>query len=173
MPDKRELIVSLRDILARWEALLISISEEEIVARRFSKGWSIKDMIVHLMAWQKISVARLEAALFEKDPLLPAWLDGNDPFYAEAHTDVFNAQIYELHHRDPWQIVCQAWKEGFQRFLDLAEVLDERNLQDPERYPWLDGYALSAVLNGSYEHHQEHYGDIEARLNRSEEPSIG
>jgi hypothetical protein len=40
---------------------------------------------------------------------------------------------------------------------------------DTKRYPWLGGYALSAVLEGSLEHHREHLDQALARP-RSDQP---
>jgi hypothetical protein len=77
----------------------------------------------------------------------PDWFAGLDPD-VEEQTDVFNARIYDAHHRQPWSRVYHDWREGFRRFLELAAAIPEEEL--------LAGYALSDVLKGSYEHHEEH-----------------
>jgi hypothetical protein len=74
----------------------------------------------------------------------------------EELTDPHNARIYAIYHDRPWASVYHAWREGFQRFLALAEAIPEEDLLATGRYPWLEGYALIAVLEGSYEHHEEH-----------------
>ncbi len=108
------------------------------------------------MAWQQISIARLEAALDNREPKLPSWLGGADPFYAEEHTDEFNAQILERYHMESWSSVYRAWQEGFLHFLELAKAIPEAKFFDANRYPWLHGYAVSEVVSGSCEHHEEH-----------------
>jgi hypothetical protein len=40
--------------------------------------------------------------------------------------------------------------------LELAESIPEKDLLEIGKYPWLREYPLSAVLLGSYEHHEEH-----------------
>jgi len=65
--------------------------------------------------------------------------------------------------------VHRDWTEGFLRFLELGEAMPEKALLDAGRYTWLEGYALFAVLEGSYEHHREHAEYLEpviARLRR-------
>jgi hypothetical protein len=84
----------------------------------------------------------------------------SDPFFAEDRADDFNARIYELTHDQPWSIVHRAWKDEYQRFLDFAEAIPEKEIFDAQRYAWLNGYALSAVVEGSCEHHQEHFEDL-------------
>lgn len=164
MDDKQTLLANLRSVFDRWEALLGSQSEEGITTPPPSAEWSIQDVIAHLMAWQQISIARLEAALFDVEPNFPVWLAGADPYYAEEHTGEFNARIYAIYHGQSWASVHQAWRQGFLRFLEIAEAIPETEFHDPHRYPWLKGSALSVVLQGSYEHHQEHLEALSERL---------
>ncbi len=161
---KQELLSRARAIFDRWEKLLAAKSEEEITARGLAGSWSIKDLIAHLTAWQQISIARLEAAVLDRVPTFPGWLAGSDPFFAEDHADEFNARIYDLTHDQPWPAVHRAWEDSYRRFLDLAEAIPEGPMLDAGRYAWLKGCALSAVLEGSCEHHQEHLDDVSRRL---------
>lgn len=153
---KHELLADLREVFRRWEKLLASKSQDEITARRAPEDWSISDVVAHLTAWQQVSIARLEAALLETEPEFPTWLGGVDPFLAESNVDDFNSRICAIARDQPWSSVWRGWAAGFIRFLELAEAIPENIMLDTERYPWLRGYALSAVLQGSCEHHQEH-----------------
>jgi hypothetical protein len=112
------------------------------------------------MAWQQISISRLDAALKDEEPGLPAWLDDEDPFYAEEHSSEFNAHILELYKDESWSNVYQTWREGFLHFLALAEEPPEEKMHDRDRYKWHKGYALSEVICGSSEHHEEHLEEI-------------
>lgn len=150
------MLASLRAVFDSWEELLSKTTEEELTVKRLPPDWSLKDVIAHLMAWQQISVARLYAALQDSEPEFPAWLGAADPFFAEEHADEFNAGIYEIYHSQSWPSVHRAWRKGFVRFLDLAESIPEEKMLDARLYPWLNGYALSVVLQGSCEHHEEH-----------------
>jgi len=53
--------------------------------------------------------------------------------------------------------VQRNWREGFLHFVELGEAVPEQELFDAQKYAWLEGYALSDVLQGSLEHHQEHH----------------
>ena len=86
--------------------------------------------------------------------MFPNWLAGLDP-ESEEDTDQFNARIYETYHQQPWSRVYQSWRDGFLRFLKLGEEIPENDLSDTKKYPWLKGYSLFAVLQGSYEHHHD------------------
>ena len=156
MSSKKELLRNLRDILDAWEAMLQSNRAHEIAAHRQPAEWSIRQVIAHLRAWQQISIARIQAARLNTEPVLPEWLSGADPFYAEDHVDEFNKAIQETYVGRSWESIHQEWRDGYLRFLDLAAAIPEPVIFDPKRFPWLRGYPLSAVLEGSWDHHKEH-----------------
>ena len=155
MNMKQHILAALIEEFERWEELLSGISEEQITAPLRPSNWSIKDVMVHLWAWQQRSIARLEAALLNREPVFPEWPEESDPD-AEGDTDRINAWIYQSHREQPWAQVYQNWREGFLRFLELPEGIPERELLDADRYPWLKGYSLALILLASYDHHQEH-----------------
>jgi hypothetical protein len=153
--DKAQIITTLREVFNRWEALSTGINEEQITASNLIANRSIKGIVAHLRAWQQVSIARLEAALLDREPEFPKWLAGLDP-ESEDNRDKYNDWIYQAYREQPWSSVQRVWKEGFLRFLELAEAIPEKDLFDIGRYSWLKEYSLSAVLLGSYEHHEEH-----------------
>jgi len=163
MTDKKQFITMLKEEFDRWEELLAGLSEEQITAPQLAGDWSIKDVLGHLRAWQQVSIARLEAAGLGKEPVFPDWVQGADPDSDEA--DEFNARIHETYRDQPWSNVHQVWRDGFLKFLKLGEEIPEHDLLDTGKYPWLKGYALSAVLEGSYEHHHiDHLEPLLVRL---------
>jgi len=154
MNDKTQIITMLREEFNRWEELLASMSEEQITVPHLPSNLSIKDVIAHLWAWQQLSIARLEAALLNREPEFLKWPAELDP-ESEDDLDQINAWIHKTCREQPWSNVHRDWREGFLRFLELAEAISENDLLDAGRYPWLEGQPLSLVLLGSYEHHHE------------------
>jgi hypothetical protein len=152
MSDKQQHLTQLTTVFNRWEALLSRLSEEELTAPQLPEQLSIKDVIGHLRAWQQVSIARMAAAQRNQEPVMPGWLAGLDP-ESEEDREQFNATIYATYQHQPWSQVHGVWRDGFLRFLKLAEELPEADLVDTKKYPWLNGYALVDVLQGSYEHH--------------------
>jgi len=156
MNDKQQFLTTLRQEFNRWEELLASMSEEQIAAPHLPSNLSIKDVIAHLRAWQQRSIARLEAALLNREPEFPGWPAGLDP-ESEDNLDHINAWIYETYREQPWPSVHQDWRAGFLRFLELGEAIPEKDLLDAGRYPWMEGQPLSLILSSSYEHHHEEH----------------
>ena len=156
---KNHILAALREEFAHWEAVLASMSEEQIAAPLKPSDLSIKDEIAHLWAWQQRSIARMEAALHNREPELPQWLPMVDPA-DEGNTDQVNAWIYATHRERPWLEVYQDWRSGFLRLVALGEEMPEPALLDSSRFAWLEGHALAFVLIATYDHHQEHLENV-------------
>jgi hypothetical protein len=165
MDSKRQMLELLKEELTHWERMLAGLRDEQITDREVTEGRSVKDIIAHLMAWQQVSIARLEAARREVEPELPEWLGGSDP-EDEDNIDLYNDRIYETYRDQPWSEVFQSWRRGFLRFLEAGEAVPEEDLVNDEKYPWLKGYPPLAVLEGSSEHHKEHRESIESWLGK-------
>ena len=155
MNMKEHILAALREQFNTWAELLGSMSEEQIIAPHFDYDWSIKDAIAHLWGWQQISIARMEAAVHDREPEFPEWVMELHRVW-EENADQTNARIYEINHEKPWSEIYQNWKNGFLRFLELGSKISEKDLLDGDRYSWLKGYSLAFILVASYDHHQEH-----------------
>jgi hypothetical protein len=161
---KVELLALLRDEFGRWEKLLSSLSPDQLAARDLPGGLSVKDVMAHLWAWQGLSVARLEAAIDNRDPDYDLGPEGLDPDN-EQNLERINAWIHQTNLDRPWMEVYGNWRRQYLWFLELAEKLPEQALMQPARYTWLRDTPLSAVLRGSYlHHHEEHYEPLTAIL---------
>ena len=167
MNMQEHILMALREQFNQWEALLASLNDEQITAPLLPSDWSIKDVIAHLMAWQKRSVARVEAALFNREPEFPERIPGIDPD-TENNVDRANAWIYAAYRDQDWANVQQGWSKGFLRFLEKGEWIPERDLLDSDKYPWMEGYPLANVFLSSYDHHQEHLEKLLAWMRERE-----
>jgi hypothetical protein len=155
MNDKQDVLKRARAEFEHWEQLLARLSESQIVAKELAGGWSIKDVIAHLKAWQELSMMRLEAGQYGKEPVRPNWPEHLD-LVTESNVDETNAWIYATHHDLPWSSVFSVWRYGYLRFLALGEAIPENMLLKKKRYDWIEGYSLADSLINSAEHHREH-----------------
>ena len=162
---KNHILAAMKEQLQDWEELLASLSEQEVTAPSFDLDWSIKDVVAHLWAWQQISAARMEAGLHDREPEYPKWIVNSIENWDEDAGRV-NALTFERYHQKPWTEIQQIWRDGYLRLLELGEAISERNLLDGDRFAWLRGYSLAAVLISSYEHHQEHLEKLTKWMNR-------
>ncbi|MCB9456096.1 MAG: ClbS/DfsB family four-helix bundle protein [Anaerolineaceae bacterium] len=155
MTDKTQILAELRDEFNRWETILAGLAEAQITAPTLPSNWSVKDVMAHLWAWQGRTIARLEAALYDREPEFPRWPEALDP-EIEAEPDQLNTWLYESNREKSWPQMYGEWKSRFLRVLELAEAIPENDLNDSTRYAWLEGHSLAFIVQASGEHHAEH-----------------
>jgi len=160
MQARHQILTMLREEFRQWDELLVNIGEEQVStlhAPQKPYNSSLKDVVAHLAAWQQVSLARAEAANADRCPEFPAWLAGRDPDVdGFAELDQLNDSIYEAAARKSWTSIYLEWRHVFLRFLEMAEKLPEKDLEDAGRFPWLKGHPLSLVFLNCCKHHREH-----------------
>ncbi len=159
MMNRKDIILhDLNAEFTRWQDLLHQYSESDLITPLPGESLSIKDKVAHLHAWQQLSIARLEAALQKHAPVKPIWLQSGDPDTGDV--DPENERIYQMFRDLAWQDVFHMWRSGFERFIELFETVPEEDLFTEGKFSWLPGYALADVMDGSLEHHREHFVDL-------------
>ena len=166
MTMKAHILAALEEQIGRWQELLAGLSDEQIHTPQASSPWTLKDVLVHLWAWQQRSIARMEAARSGREPEFPRWNPEADPEAEDV--DETNAWIYETYRTRPWPAVHQQWETGYRQLLKVSEGVSEKDLLDGSRYPWMEGYSLAQVLLATYDHHQEHLDETLAWLEAHE-----
>ncbi len=156
MPDKQHLLATLRAEYDRWQALLAGLDEDAArhpcAARR-----AIDQGPDRPPARLAADLDRTSRSRCRRSGTSHACLARRPRTGRTENLERINAWIH-VHYRDQvWADVYAAWRWGFQRFLTLAAAIPEADLFDANRYTWLGGYAPADVLQGSYEHHDEHY----------------
>ncbi len=159
MSDKDDILDKLTDTFKRWRELIAGLSEQQILQPLTPSSWTIKDTVAHLWAWEQASLARAEAALEDREPWYPGWWEacGPDP---EEDVNRTNAFIYEANREKPWPQVYTDWEEQFRHYLEISQLIPEKDLVEVGRFPWMGKYPLIASPVGAWDHHQEHYDTI-------------
>ena len=160
--SKKQLLAEMQSEQAAWLALLDEIGEENMTQPEAASGWSIKDIVAHLTGWRRRTVLRFRAALdptVDMTPDYPAELDEDD------EVDEINAWIYQANRDRPLADVLNDSREVFQQLVAEVSALSDEQLNDPQRFPWLEGERLTgAFIFGHF--HEEHEPDMRAWLSR-------
>ena len=160
--SKKQLLAEMQSEQAAWLALLDETGEENMTQPEVAGGWSIKDIVAHITGWRRRTVLRFRAALdptVDMTPDYPAELDEDD------EVDQINAWIDKANRDRPLADVLNDSREVFQQLVKACDALSDEQLNDPQRFPWLDGERLTgAFLFGHF--HEEHESDMRAWLAR-------
>ena len=156
---RAELLKQLNSEQDAFEGLLEEIGADRMEEPGVAGAWSIKDIVAHLTAWRRRTVGRLEAAAngeSEPTPPWPADLREDDEINAWFHERDRNKSVRE---------VLSESRDVFKRLAAAIEKLPEDALDDPGRFPWMEGTPFTGAAFFSH-FHDEHEADMRAWVSR-------
>lgn len=159
--NKAELLRRIHAERAALEAVVNPLSDGQMTASG-SEGWSVKDHLAHIVAWEQILVhahlgarsfaeaARMDAATAQATATMTAETGINDWFY-ERDKDRLLANVLQNFHRSHREVLAALDK------LEYADLIQLRDPSDPNTDP-----RLAYVVGDTYEHYKEHRQIIQA-----------
>lgn len=137
LTDKVVILTRDRHAWGSWWSHVADVNPAALRA----DGWSLKDVVFHIAAWQQYSTKRL-AALGRGE------LDPGPP-----ETDVFNERAREAAQRRSWPEVRTDAEQVHDAFLAMIESLPQEALTRDEGLA-----AFVSTVNG-VDHYKEHLPD--------------
>lgn len=111
-------------------------------------GWSVKDILGHLVEWQEMNLKWYSAGQRGEKPAMPA------PGYTLRELPRLNHAIYRKHHRRSLSAVLEDYHSYHARILELIESLSDTDLVTLGRYSWTGpSWTLSDYLRASTSAH--------------------
>jgi hypothetical protein len=162
---KAELLERMEQGRTVLEQAISRLSEAQLTTSHPDTGWTIKDHLAHLGAWE-VGIA----ALLRRQPRWAAM--GLDEVTVEAHEmDDLNAILYQRHKDRPLSEVLAYFHETHRQMrAALAQLTDEDLFKTYSYYqpdePGEDSGRpiLDWVMGNTYEHYAEHLEWIEGLL---------
>ena len=135
-----------RDKLARF---LAPITPEQMTQSGAIDGWSVKDVLAHLAAWEGLLLVWYNAGRRGENPPLPA--EG----YGWEQMDDLNQRIYEKYRHWTLDEVLDYYRKSYRETLEAVQAMAEDELFTPGRYAWTKNNALvDYVVPCTSEHYQ-------------------
>lgn len=168
MPEKW--ITTKADLLPQieeqWNALhaLFSIlTDYQLTQIKNPDGWSIKDHVAHMTAWENSVIALLMGRPRHEGLGIP------EEIYDTDDLDTINKAIFELHKDEPTHVVFPRFHQTHDKLLSIIDKLTDEDLNKGYGHflPTDTGGHLPTinVIYGNTVHHfKEHLGWIEAML---------
>jgi hypothetical protein len=152
--DKSDLLRVIRLERNKLEELLDGLSAEKLGHPGVEVDWSIKDILAHIAAWERVAVDIVSAT--QSGITLPTYVSK-----VFENVDVFNAKVYEKH--KAWSIskIQEEFSAAHQEFIKLIASLGEdfvfRNLPFEGAEKFTIQYMISA---NTHWHYREHVDSI-------------
>ena len=107
-------------------------------------GWSVKDILAHLVEWQQMNLDWYAAGLRGEKPAMPA------PGFTLRELPRLNQMIFRKHHRRSLEAVIRDYRSYHNRIVELIRALPESDLVTLNRFSWTGpSWTLSDYLRAS------------------------
>lgn len=152
---KDEIFDALEDERENFLDAIDGLSDEELQLPGVVGEWSVKDIMIHLSAWEAEMVKLLWQAKQGQPPSNPDW--------TEELVDQLNQEWFEAYHARQLDRVMADFIAVRKQTSRRVEVFTDKDLNDPQRFSWLKGRPLWVwVAQDSFEHEAEHTAQIRA-----------
>ena len=142
---KKDLLSEIQRERRALDDTLALLSAREMTQAGVTRGgWSVKDVLAHLVEWQQMNLDWYAAGLRGEKPAMPA------PGYTLRELPRLNEMIYRKHRRRSLQAVMRDYRSYHQRVVELIEALKDPDLVTLGQFSWTGpSWTLSDYLRAS------------------------
>lgn len=155
-PGKDALLENIGRHRAELEEVIRSLSNDQLVAAP-AGGWSIRDHLAHITAWEQSAIA-----LLNRRPRHEG-LGVSQATYQGHDVDAVNNEIYSKHSQRPVEDVLAEFRQSFQELLAVLQRMSDEDLRKPYSHYLPDepgeetgAPVLEWVAGNTYHHYVEH-----------------
>lgn len=153
---KSELLTSLTNSRQRLVDLINDASDLELIEPDTIAGWSVKDVLAHLAAWEAELVTALAREVSQNRK--PKLVDIDD-----AETEKLNQKWFGENKDRPLDRVREDFAGARKQLLRQINNIPDKDLTDPKKYKWLNGKTLADyILDYANSHDDEHFTSLTA-----------
>ncbi len=128
---KRELLREIERERAELDEALARLTPRQMTRPGVTRGgWSVKDVLAHLVGWQQMNLGWYEAGLRGEKPAMPA------PGFTWRDIRRLNETIYRKHRRRPLRDVLRDYEDYHERMIALVAGLSDADLVTLGRFTW-------------------------------------
>jgi len=135
--NQPELTAAIIDSRRRLERTLAGITPDELLRPGVVSDWSVKDLLAHLAAWQRLLL------YWYAQGKTGAVLAPNPTGMSHRAIDALNAEILQAHRGDSLAAVQIEYHSAYAAALELVQGLSEDELYTPGRYDWTGKHLLA------------------------------
>jgi uncharacterized protein (TIGR03083 family) len=161
-PDKDELMRKIHATRLDLESLIAQLSDAQMLQPGLD-GWSVKDHLAHIAAWEQSMLAILNGR-----PRHEAMGVSREVF--RQGVDVVNQVVMERSRTQTLPDVLAEFRRSYQAVLARLDELSDADLRQPYGYYLPNDRdddtppVLDWVMGDTYEHYEEHAAYIRALL---------
>jgi hypothetical protein len=161
--DKTELLEILEDSRQEMMEMIEDLPDNVLLETGVIGEWSIKDILAHLTFWE----GQIVTLLFQTSNGMPK---PTTVHFQDKSVDEVNKRWYESGKERALDIIWQDWAGIRKQTIRRVSEFNDKDLNDPQRFPWLNGVPLFQwIMNDTAEHEDEHADQIRDWLDQRDE----
>ena len=155
---KAELLENIRTARTKFKTLVDSLTETQLTTPGVHGAWSVKDILAHLAAWERLTLERLNAGLANKP--LPI-----KPIKTDEDVEWMNEKVYAINKDRPLEDILDDFHTAHDLLLDKIVGMDKAIIQNAVPLDWAGGRPVWLLIAANtYLHYSEHQEAIEKWL---------
>jgi len=165
---KTQLLADIKTERNRLENCLAQLSPEDMLLSRAVSGWSVKDILAHLTAWEQLFLGWYQAGLRNETP------EPSPVGMSHMAINRLNLWIHEEHKHDPLNKVLAEFQTSYQQTLTVIEAIPEEDLFAHNRFGWTGRWTVADYIVGNTCNHyrwaKSKIRELPLTRSRSKEP---
>jgi hypothetical protein len=147
--NKEVVLDRIRTERRRLERNLALLDEDRMQIAGVVNGWSIKDILAHLVEWEQRFLGWYRIGLRGVVPEVPA------PGLGWDQLDVLNQRIYQENHDRPLADVMADFRASYREVLQTVRAIPEAEMFDSNRFAWTgDGNLVGYIMANTANHYR-------------------
>ncbi len=150
-PTKNELLEVINQTWADLNEIIDGLSEEQLLEpRAMDNGWSYKDIMAHITAWEMLAMDRINSAQ-TGEPLRYEVIESDD------FANDFNADVYEKYKEKALAEIVDDFHKIHGEFVTQLEGLDDSVLHEKLPFDWAGNLTYQVLISANtHWHYNEH-----------------
>ncbi len=161
--SKAELLERMRAGREEWDALIAQIPDSARTEPALAGGWSVKDLIAHVAAYENWTAAQIRAANEGRAPTNRE-LYGVDEMPDDPEgwdIDRLNAAIYAQYKETPLAEVMTFSQQAFADLVAAVEAVSDEDFTRKGAQAWTEDSTLLEIIPGQcYAHYAQHADEL-------------
>ena len=161
--SKTELLERMWAGRGEWDALIAQIPDSARTEPALAGGWSVKDLIAHVAAYENWTAAQIRAENEGRAPTNRE-LYGSEEMPDDPEgwdLDRQNAMIYARYKEMPLVEVMTFSRQAFADLVAAVEAVSEEDVARTGAQTWTGDATLLEIIPGQcYEHYAQHAGEL-------------
>ena len=153
-PKKSDLLEVIHAEREQLEKLIEPLTNDQMTTAEVAESWTVKDILAHIAAWERLACDRIQAALSGESLKFPL-------IRGDTDVDLFNAEVYAQNQNLTLEQVLDEYINSHQEFMGLIETLQEDFLASPLPFEWAGKLTAQVMISANtHWHYIEHAESI-------------